>query len=56
MQTIELGNICIDVVKKDIKNIHLSVLPPLGKVRVSAPSKMNLDMILKNLNILLVTL
>ena len=45
MQTIELGNICIDVVKKDIKNIHLSVLPPLGKVRVSAPSKMNLDTI-----------
>lgn len=45
MQTIELGNICIDVVQKDIKNIHLSVLPPLGKVRVSAPSKMNLDTI-----------
>ena len=45
MQIIELGNISIDVVQKDIKNIHLSVLPPLGKVRVSAPSKMNLDTI-----------
>ena len=45
MESIELGNISIDVVKKEIKNIHLSVLPPLGKVRVSAPSKMNLDTI-----------
>ncbi len=45
MESIELGNISIDVVKKDIKNIHLSVLPPLGKVRVSAPLKMNLDTI-----------
>ena len=45
MESIELGNISIDVVKKEIKNIHLSVLPPLGKVRVSAPLKMNLDTI-----------
>lgn len=27
----------IDVIKKDIKNMHLSVLPPMGKVRISAP-------------------
>jgi hypothetical protein len=27
----------IDVIKKDIKNMHLSVLPPLGKVRISTP-------------------
>ena len=27
----------IEVIKKNIKNIHLSVLPPSGKVRVSAP-------------------
>ena len=27
----------IEVVKKKIKNMHLSVLPPDGKVRVSVP-------------------
>lgn len=42
---IELGKIAVDVVKKDIKNIHLSVYPPTGKVRISAPMRMNLDTI-----------
>ncbi|NLB53112.1 MAG: M48 family metallopeptidase [Syntrophomonadaceae bacterium] len=32
-----VSNIEIDVIKKDIKNMHLSVLPPMGKVRISAP-------------------
>ena len=27
----------IEVVKKDIKNMHLNVLPPSGRVRISAP-------------------
>ncbi len=43
--TIELGEIAVDVVKKDIKNLHLSVYPPTGKVRISAPIRMNLDTI-----------
>lgn len=42
---IELGEIAVDVVKKDIKNIHLSVYPPAGKVRISAPLRMDLDTI-----------
>jgi predicted metal-dependent hydrolase len=42
---IELGEIAVDVVKKDIKNVHLSVYPPTGKVRISAPLRMNLDTI-----------
>ncbi len=42
---IELGTITVDVVKKDIKNVHLSVYPPTGKVRISAPLRMNLDVI-----------
>ena len=42
---IELGGIVLDVIKKDIKNIHLSVYPPSGKVRLSAPARMNLDTI-----------
>jgi predicted metal-dependent hydrolase len=40
---IELGEIYVEVVKKDIKNLHLSVYPPAGRVRISAPLRMNLD-------------
>lgn len=42
---IQLGDIVVDVVKKGIKNVHLSVYPPTGKVRISAPLRMNLDTI-----------
>jgi len=45
MKQIELGDIVIDVEQKDIKNIHLSVYPPNGKVRISAPERMDLDTI-----------
>jgi len=45
MSKIELGNITIDVEHKDIKNIHLSVYPPNGKVKISAPTRMDLDTI-----------
>ena len=45
MQEIIIGDICIDVVHKNIKNVHLSVYPPLGRVRISAPLRMNLDTI-----------
>ena len=40
---IMLGDITVDVVKKGIKNIHLSVYPPKGHVRISAPLRMDLD-------------
>ena len=42
---LQLGGVAVDVVKKDIKNVHLSVYPPTGKVRISAPLRMNLDTI-----------
>lgn len=45
MQQIMLGDIRIDVVYKDIKNVHLSVYPPSGKVRISAPLRIDLDTI-----------
>ena len=45
VERIELGDIAVDVVKKDIKNIHLSVYPPAGKVRISAPLRMDIDTI-----------
>lgn len=42
---IKLGDVAVDVVLKDIKNVHLSVHPPTGRVRISAPSRMSLDTI-----------
>ncbi len=42
---IDLGEIAVEVVKKDIKNIHLRVYPPTGKVRISAPLRMNAETI-----------
>lgn len=42
---LDLGGMCIDVVQKNIKNVHLSVYPPTGKVRISAPLYMELDTI-----------
>jgi hypothetical protein len=40
---LHLGAIKVDVVFKDIKNVHLSVYPPSGRVRISAPLRMSLD-------------
>jgi len=45
MPQINLGEFDADVVFKDIKNVHLSVQPPEGRVTVSAPIRMDLDMI-----------
>ena len=43
--TIELGDMTVEVVRKKIKNVHLSVYPPNGKVRIAAPEHMKLDTI-----------
>jgi len=40
---IQLGDLVIEVVFKDIKNVHLSVHPPAGRVSIAAPLRMNLD-------------
>ena len=45
MPQIELGDVAIEIKQKNIKNIYLSVYPPLGKVKISAPKKMDLDTI-----------
>ena len=42
---LRLGDIAVDVVLKDIKNVHLSVYPPTGRVRISAPHRMKLGTI-----------
>ena len=38
MSIIRVGDLEVEVIKKDIKNIHLGVYPPIGRVRLSAPS------------------
>lgn len=42
---IELGGILIEVELKDIKNVHLSVYPPNGRVRITAPKRMEVETI-----------
>ncbi len=34
---LSVGDMEVDVVRKDIRNVHLAVLPPDGRVRVSTP-------------------
>ncbi len=45
MEQITISNIKIDVVQKNIKNIHLAVYPPTGRVRIAAPLRVNEDAI-----------
>jgi predicted metal-dependent hydrolase len=42
---LKLGDVTVDVVLKDIRNVHLSVYPPDGRVRIAAPEWMTLDSI-----------
>ena len=35
-----IAGLGVDVVYKDIKNLHISVYPPVGRVRVAAPERM----------------
>ena len=42
---LQVGAIAVDVVWKDIKNVHLSVHPPTGRVTIAAPTSLSLDAI-----------
>ena len=42
-ETIKIGDISIAVTRKDIKNVHLSVHPPEGRVTMSAPTDTRLE-------------
>lgn len=42
-ETIQLGDISILVTRKDIKNVHLSVHPPDGRVTLAAPSATRME-------------
>ncbi|HLW62042.1 MAG TPA: SprT family zinc-dependent metalloprotease [Flavobacterium sp.] len=43
MEQFKIGDIEIEVTFKDIKNLHLSVHPPLGRVTISSPEFYDLD-------------
>lgn len=45
METINLGSIKAEVLRKRIKHMHLGVFPPEGSVRISAPEDVALDTI-----------
>lgn len=42
---LQIGSMEVLVVRKPIKNLHLSILPPDGKIRVSSPLQMKDDAI-----------
>ncbi len=44
-ETIQLGELSIQVTKKDIKNVHLSVHPPNGRVTLVAPKTIRLEVV-----------
>jgi len=35
----QLGDVRIELVRKPIRNLHLSVYPPIGRVRIAAPER-----------------
>lgn len=42
-EAIQLGDISIDVTRKDVKHVHLSVHPPNGRVTLVAPTATRLE-------------
>ncbi len=38
---LEVGGLSVEVVRKDIKHLHLGVYPPKGRVRVAAPLRLD---------------
>lgn len=45
MAALRLGDLAVELVHKDIKNVHLSVHPPAGRVRIAAPRHLSVDAI-----------
>ena len=42
---IQLGDMVMEVTRKDLRNVHLSVHPPTGRVTIAAPEHLSLDTI-----------
>ncbi|TGM58460.1 M48 family metallopeptidase [Leptospira adleri] len=45
MNRFQLGDIEVELIQKEIRNLHLSVNPPNGRVRISAPLTMKFETI-----------
>lgn len=43
MDQLEVSDFSIDVIRKNIKNMHLSVYPPTGRVRLAVPMDVDSD-------------
>jgi predicted metal-dependent hydrolase len=43
MTLIELGDIAVELTRKEVKNVHLAVHPPAGRVTLVAPTHTRLD-------------
>jgi predicted metal-dependent hydrolase len=41
MHQIVVNGLVVDVVRKNIKNLHLAVYPPTGRIRVVVPLRVN---------------
>jgi hypothetical protein len=44
-QRIEVAGLQVDVIRKDIKNLHLAVYPPAGRVRVAVPLRVSNEVV-----------
>lgn len=40
---LQVGGVAVEVVRKDIRNVHLSVHPPTGRVTLAAPARLGLE-------------
>ena len=43
MTTIELGDVTVELTRREVKNVHLAVHPPHGRVTLVAPVGTRLD-------------
>lgn len=43
MAKLRIGSLAVEVVRKNIKNLHLAVYPPNGRVRVAVPLRVDND-------------
>ena len=44
-ESFTIGTVEVDVVRKNIKNMHLAVYPPHGRVRLAAPEKTDFEVL-----------
>ncbi|MHB1120618.1 MAG: YgjP-like metallopeptidase domain-containing protein, partial [Bellilinea sp.] len=43
MHQIEVDGLTVDIVRKNIRNLHLAVYPPNGRIRIAVPLQVSDD-------------